>query len=82
MLGIAARQIAVQLISDWWTDYSLAVGALEVLISLAKIKLQIVSSQMCKETVSQICKLIAHLCSRPPKNQTRYTARKTHNIML
>ena len=82
MLGIAARQIAVQLISDWWTDYSLAVGALEVLISLAKIKLQIVSSQMCKETVSQICKLIAHLCSRPPKNQTRYTVRKTHNIML
>lgn len=57
---------------EWWTDYALAVGALEVLSTLAKLKLQIISTSMCKSTVSQICKLIGFLCSRPPKNQTRY----------
>ncbi|XP_067941630.1 ral GTPase-activating protein subunit beta-like [Watersipora subatra] len=67
----AVKQICTGLITDWWTDYHLAVGALEVLTTLAKVKLQIISTAMCKDTVSHICRLISFLCCRPPQNQTR-----------
>ena len=72
LLGLAAKQICTSLIESWSSDYTLSLAALEVLTLLAKVKLQIISTSMCKETVIQICRLINVLCNKPPRNQTRY----------
>ena len=71
LFGHTASLVCQRLMATWKSDLSIALASLEVLASLAKLKLTKPNGLMCKRTVSWICDLIVYQSSRPAPEHSR-----------
>ncbi len=65
LFGHAASLVCNRLMASWKMDLNNALAAIEVLSSLAKVRLNNPNLLMCKRTVNWISEFIVYQCSRP-----------------
>jgi hypothetical protein len=67
----AASIVSNRLLASWKLDLNIALAAIEVLLGLAKVRLNRTNFLMGKRTVNWICEFILYQCSRPAPSHSK-----------